>query len=75
MSPALEPTPCRKTIRGLFGTSDEDDFFGDTDALVSVGWGLMMTLVASISLALAAAFNFVRRAMPDVTSQRESAAP
>ena len=42
-------------------TSSEDDLFGDTDALVTVSWGLIVTLAASISLIFAATQNYLRR--------------
>jgi hypothetical protein len=43
-------------------TDDEFAFDFDTYAIVTVSWGLVLTLVASISLAVAAVFNFLRRA-------------
>jgi hypothetical protein len=54
-------------------TSDEFSFDLDTDALVTVSWGLILTLVASISLAVAAAFNFLRRSAIEIASPREPA--
>ncbi|MBA2642807.1 MAG: hypothetical protein H0U82_07775 [Actinobacteria bacterium] len=47
-------------------TASEDEFFDfDTDALVTVSWGLIMTLAASISLVVASGFNFLRRGAVD----------
>ena len=52
-------------------SEDEFSFDFDTDALVTVSWGLILTLVASISLAVAAGFNFIRRGVVDVASPSE----
>ena len=50
------------------GTASEDELFDfDTDALVTISWGLIMTLAASISLVVAAGFNFIRRAAVDIS--------
>jgi hypothetical protein len=52
---------------GDSGSTSSDELFGDTDALVTVSWGLILTLVASLSLAAAAVVNFLRRGLDDTT--------
>ena len=57
------------------GSTSSDELFGDTDALVTVSWGLILTLVASISLAAASVVNFLRRGLDDTTPSLVDKAP